>query len=255
MLEMVEPVRRLHQRRTLPHHRIGEASPVLRRRIADNLLRKAQPLSFLAGLRAFLELPAPRRWWLPIFALERAREGGLRVEADGIGDVRGVLLAVAKHVRRHAHSPSRAVPHRRLADQLGELLAEHRAGDACLAREPLDVEILGVVGVDDRKCLRDCGIGKPPKPARWRRAEVARHIRRTAWVRNSSASRATTSGDGCCSARKRIDVSSHSASPPTIFSVSKGGSVSRSGWSLVSAVSRKPHQTSAFSPSVPVVTR
>ena len=49
---------------------------------------------------------------------------------------------------------------------------------------------------------------------------------RIAWARNSSASRATTSGDGCCSARKRIELSSHSASPPTTSSVSSGGSAS-----------------------------
>ena len=77
---------------------------------------------------------------------------------------------------------------------------------------------------------------------------------RTACDTNSSASLATTSDEGCCSARKRIELSSHSASPPTTFSVRSGGSASSSGWSLIFAVSRKPHHTSALSPTVPVET-
>ena len=39
MLEMVEPIRGLHERRPLAHHGIGQTGPVLRVRIAHLLLR------------------------------------------------------------------------------------------------------------------------------------------------------------------------------------------------------------------------
>ena len=178
MLDMVEPVGRLDQRRALADHRIGQASAVLRRAIADHLLR-AGPAARASCARLLLVLdpPAPGRRRLAIFALERAVERRLAVEADGIGDVGGVVLAVAQHVGGHPHPPPRAITHRRLAEQLDEALAEHGARHACLARESLDVELFGVAPVDDRQRLRHRRVGEPAQPARSRRPAARRHNR------------------------------------------------------------------------------
>src|SRR5687768_13377876 len=83
-------------------------------------------------MRLFFDplLPGDRR--LAIFALERAVERSLAVEPDSIGDVGGVLLLVAKHVRRDPHPPFGAVPHRGFAEQRGKALPEDRARNSCL---------------------------------------------------------------------------------------------------------------------------
>ncbi len=172
VLDMVEPVRGLDRRRPLAGHRISEPRAVARRAI-EHLLRRQ--VAAQQRLRAFLLLgldPAPPgRRRDSIFALERAVERGLAVEADRISDVGGVLLAVAQHVRRHAHPPARAIAHRRLAEQLAEPLSEHGARDSRLAGQALDVEILGVALVDDRQRLRHRRVGKSAQPAARSRRE------------------------------------------------------------------------------------
>ena len=165
LLEMIEPVGRLHQRRPFAHDRKGQPGPVLGAGVADDLLRQSGVRELGAFLRFLLDLPAPGRRRLAKFALEGAGERGLRIEAHRISDVRRVLLAVAKHVGGHAHPPPRAVPHRRLADQLGKFLAEDGARNARLAREFLYVQVFGIAAVDDRQRLADRRVRQSAKPA------------------------------------------------------------------------------------------
>src|SRR3982750_2229668 len=83
MIEMVEPVRRLDQRRTLAGRRESQPGPVPGGAVADDLLGK---LRGRIAVRQRLDLipAAPGRGWLAIFALERAVERRLAVEPDRI---------------------------------------------------------------------------------------------------------------------------------------------------------------------------
>src|SRR5258705_5825420 len=108
MLDVVEPIGRLDQRRTRSGDRIGQPGPVARGAIANVLRRQLARRGLHPRLLFGLDPLAPGRRRFAIFALERAVESRLAVEADRLADTGGGFRSLAPPIFPPPHSPPRA---------------------------------------------------------------------------------------------------------------------------------------------------
>ena len=178
VLDMVEPVRRLDHRRPFAGHRVGEPGAVARAAIADLLRRQRFGRRDLRLRALFLvDAPAPACRRLAIFALERAVERRLAVEPDGDkrcsrycpGHNAACSLQCASASARNSASAARRSA-RRIARRA-------RSGRPRLRAPGLDLEILGIALVDDRKRPRNRRVGKALAASPWNPSADARHNR------------------------------------------------------------------------------